>query len=175
MSITRVFETMKNRIRIICILALLPIIVSCKSLLNLGVDPYIYFCEYRGGYWGEWDRSYTCAAKGTVDSFVLYADNTHPSEWGMKVTVYGLNSSKDLESDKWDTFSGLFEFYSRESTASKAAQNVIRTSSFSYLRSPGSNHYSRSATIKAQKGFGCVIYNVFFDDVGIGIKLPVSY
>ncbi len=166
---------MKIRRIIIYLVALLPIVVSCKSLLNLGVDPYIYFCEYRGGYWGEWDRSYTCAAKGNVGSFVLYPDSNHPSEWGMKVTVNGLNSKNDLESDEWETFSGLFEFYSSETTTSKAVQKVVRSWNYSYLRPHGSIHYSRPATIKAQRGFGCVIYNVYFDDVGIGIQLPVSF
>lgn len=166
---------MKKRRSLICIVALLPIVVSCKPLLNLAADPYIYLCEYRGGYWGEWERSYTCAAKGNVGSFVLYRDGDHPSEWGMKVTVNGLNSTKDLDSDEWDSFSGLFEFYSTQTTTSKAVQNVVHLWNSSYMRPHGSIHYSRPATIKAQRGFGRVTYNVFFDGVGIGIILPVSF
>ena len=145
---------MNIRRSIICIVALLPIVVSCKPLLNLAADPYIYLCEYRGGYWGEWERSYTCAVTGNVGS---------------------LNSTKDLDSDEWDSFSGLFEFYSTQTTTSKAVQNVVHLWNSSYMRPHGSIHYSRPATIKAQRGFGRVTYNVFFDGVGIGIILPVSF
>ncbi len=159
--------------KFLLIIVLFPFVVSCGILERMNDDGKIYFCEYRGGYWGKWDDGWSCCVKGTVDSFVLYDSINHPSEWGTKITVYGLNSKEDL-SDEWQKYSGKIEFYSIESSAIKAAQSKARNASWCYIRPSGSRVFSRPASISVKRERIRVVYNVFFDDVGIGISLPVS-
>ena len=167
---------MKILNKLIVLFALIPLISSCRTLLNMSIDSDVYFCEYRGGFWGEWSRSIMfCTAKGSVGNFVLYPDSVHPSEWGTRVYVNGLNDLKQLKKGEWYEYSGTIEYYSTKSTLALAIEDLVRNAISCHVRPVSGNLFSIPATIKVRKGTGRIVYNILFDNVGIGIQLPLFY
>ena len=151
---------------------LLLIFLSISTFPCLG---QIYTCVNIDGYWGNWQNSGSFYTKGKTDNFIIYAQNSHPSQYTFKVVItnYSWPDNKTKrqhrKNDEWYEYSGYIEWTMPEEDEIKDAINVFPVCPYS--PSKKYKRIRRKATIKIEpyKKFPNV-YNIWFDGYGIGIQ-----
>lgn len=167
---------MKNRFWLFLI-PFVFIITGCAALLG-STQRTLTMSVYKGDYWGRWfepDRvSWT---NSNPSNLALFGRNDHPSDFYFRVTVNG--PVVLMESAAWQDYTGTIEYWANVeeywANSKKSDAFVSYVSSYNtdmFLLSRGSKMTKRPATIKVKVDKRTVTYNVFFDNVGIGVCVP---
>lgn len=162
---------MKSLFRRLLLCSGLFLVLSC-GILNLGPD-YISYAQYLGGRWGPWHQAETDWINGYPNNFVVYYRAVHPSEYGVKIITDGLNLEA-LEKDQWYSYSGTIEFFSGYSDAKEASYYLVKLSDTGGIGAQVTLYsHSRPARIDVMRKRKGAVFNVFFDDVGLAMQLPL--
>lgn len=144
---------------------------------------YFSFCKLINGYWGQCESSnpYTYIEggyilQGTYDEFIIYEHGKHPSQYIMKVKLFAMRIEEDkkikkkrIKSGQWYQYSGSVEYYTKREL--ERFSNIIQTWPYTPNTSNGKCH-TVAATIKIQPyKKKPEVYNIFFENLGIGIQL----
>lgn len=162
---------MKSLFRRLIFCSGLLLTLSC-GILNLGLD-YISYAQYLGSRWGPWHQTESDWINGYPDNFVVYNKSHHPSEYGVKVITNGLNLDT-MEKEKWYSYSGTIEFYSAYSNAKDASYYLVKLSDPLGIGTQVKMYtHRRPARIDVMRKRKGAVFNIFFDDVGLAIQLPL--
>lgn len=163
------------------------ITILCGVLLISGCGVYknnISYCQYLGGYWGQWKNYYNYsdgwgygtkwAYWGEKDNFVVYEQGNHPSDFSYRITILSFDDKK-LSKGEWKEYHGYVEYHSSKPYYSSGDSDYFVKNKLPNLSSYGEYIIKRFATIKVQRGSPSYTYNVFFDNVGFGVTIPWKY
>ena len=156
--------------KIILLLSLLCVFSAC-GILTYSNYPFGH-CAYIGGYWGDWERYYTYKFQGTPGNFVVYYEYDHPSDYGYRVMISNYNDYRVTKND-WAEFQGSIEYKVSEYSLQNNTYKELSKEFVSRSRptSIGVN-IKRPATISIKKYGSAYLYNIYFDDVGLGVQIP---
>lgn len=140
------------------------------------------------GIWDEWQKSYLHVIKGNQDDFIIYYKNRHPSEYIMRVRIYYYSEEKKSKKlrlkNGWYEYSGIVEYFTTDYNSDYQNFNFKHWPNFC-LNAKGSNdgapiidekyvkvnQREAKINIQAYKGKVPRCYNIFFDNIGIGITI----
>lgn len=171
------------------ILAFLIFVITANA-----IKAQIATCSWHDGYWGQWkSHSSSLGARyndfslfGNYSGFIIYKKGAHPSEYIFKFQAYSYVTpdkqtiKSHLKNNLWYEYSGTVEYYVTENYPTIAA--ILKAFDFPYFNcnsgSPGNPCVKRTANaiIKIapyKKRPQC--YNIYFDDIGVGIDMENSY
>lgn len=152
--------------------------------------------SFHDGYWGKWKShttrfiysppSYYYSLFGNYSGFIIYSKYDHPSEYIFKFQADNYTNpdkkiiKEHLKNNSWYEYSGTVEYYVTEEYPTIEA--VLRKYEFPYFNynsgyegNPCVKRTAR-ATIKIapyKKHPQC--YNIYFDNVAVGIDMEDSY
>lgn len=151
------------------------------SINIYGQQVSINSCKMLNGYWGAWQSNFGEVLQGTYDEFIIYNHQYHPSNYIMKVKIFGMQveidkkiKKKRIKEKRWYEYVGTVEYFTNISYPDFKAQfNLWPSGILAPKAAENSSHSnSRSATIKIQPyKKNPEVYNIFFEDYGIGIQL----
>ena len=140
---------------------------ACGAIASLTGARSVQYATYIDGYWGNWEES-SCAYQGNTGRFILYNGYSHPSNFYVRLSVYG-SASFPTQNDETKSFRGTIEFRNVEDDA-KSFVSHIPVSFKSY-----GEVYSRAAEVHVTKKKEGLLYNVFFNNVGLALYVPWKY
>lgn len=161
------------RLKLVSLVATMFLLSSCATYVQS-------YNQYINGYWGEWNHldNGLWTYKGNPDDFVIYHPWLHPSTYYFRVKIFGY-SDNELKKNKEMKYAGTIEYQSRETKT--IGKYDYKQQSLKFVNNPieaptdviSSGYTKRVATIYAyyKKG-GAIVYNVWFDDVGLGLTIP---
>lgn len=165
--------------KIFIILALLFVTTKVFSQRSLSA--------YFDGYWSDWKQLGTAEIfHGNYDGFMLYLEKEGPWNYRFKFTVDNMTfpdkkqRKKDIKENKWYVFSGTVEYYITDNYLTilslfRAAKGPMFAPAKLENGRPTKKITSK-ATIKVAPFKDLPrTYNIFFDNVGVGITLDGSY
>ena len=164
----------------------------------LAANAQISTCSWHDGYWGEW-KSHTIwrysngypnwneyKLYGNYSGFCIYKDNSHPSEFIFKFQANSYIApdkstiKNHLKNNLWYEYSGIVEYYVTEDYPT--IESVLKAFDFPYFNcNSGYNgnpcvKRTAKATIKiAPYRKRPQVYNIYFDNVAVGIYMEDSY
>ena len=160
---------------------LLFIFLCIHSLFALS---QIALCSYYNQNWGKWSN-YNMKYKGTYDEISFYQPEDHPSDWQWKFTInnYKVPSKKELKAyrkrKEWLTYYGTFEYYIDDNNLS--IQDMIQEYGYPIVNPKNHRTYKGDRPCKRKTVNAIiricpykkhpVVYNIFFEGVGLGIDL----
>ena len=132
----------------------------------------------KNGYWGEWENTYSYIAQGSYDEFIIYSSGSHPSTYNFRVKLYSMKLEKDknerkrrIKNNESYEYSGLVEYYLDYGNYSKIEKNIILFPQLINSSFPNTTLYSSPATIRiAPYKDEPLVYNIFFNNVGVAIQ-----
>ena len=148
-------------------------------------------CAYYDGYWGEWKKQYTeflyssnssyIKIYGNYSGFIVYNTSSHPSEYTFKFQIdsYTIPTKELLKYHRknniWFEYTGYVEYFIDNSYPT--IKEALRIFGFAYVsNNPSAIKRTAKARIKiAPYKDHPIVYNIFFEDVGIGIDLGTVY
>lgn len=156
------------------------LLLTCCSLLSgcsllFPPDPMSFrYSIYLDGYWGKWSDFYTATYQGSPQKFTVYNPYGHPSQFYFRVTITDTFNEYAIP-DSFVSFKGYIEY--REIDYHLGRTPTIKEFSRNFVTSPSTFNsgkiIKRSATISIsrtpKRGY---VYNIFFDDVGLGLTIP---
>lgn len=166
-------------------LAILTFVIISRAL-----NAQISTCSWHDGYWGQWKNHSSrlgfefneFSLYGNYSGFIIYEKNAHPSEYIFKFQAdsYVTPDKKTIKyhrkNNVWYEYSGTVEYYVTESYPTIAA--VLKAFEFPIFNcnsgSSGNPCVKRTAraTIKiAPYNDHPKCYNIYFDNIGVGIGL----
>lgn len=144
---------------------------------------YFSYCKLINGYWGQWENSNPYRfidggylLQGTYDEFIIYENGKHPSQYIMKVKLFAMRIEEDkkikkkrIKSGEWYQYTGSVEYYTKD--VLERFNDIIQQWPYTSDTSNGKRH-TVAATIKIQPyKKKPEVYNIFFENLGIGIQL----
>lgn len=157
-----------KRIIFVALIAITLVCPGCGILIDgtgSGNQRPNFFCTYLNGYWGDWESfpDYLFKIRGNPDNFIGYSASSHPSQYQFKVTVNGFDKSV-LKKLKEKDYSGSIE----TNGFSRSFVTVLPYAP----PTDGRNMRTYSARIKVfYKGHDRYVYNIWFDNVGLGLDI----
>lgn len=141
---------------------------------------------YFDGYWSNWVPMGDAKIHGNYDGFILYVDTEGPWEYRFKLTVNNMvfpnkkQRKKDIKDGKWYEFTGTVEFYT--TNAYPTILSIFRAQK-GIMFAPAKLKDGRSSikmTSRAKIKIAPFkdlpeVYNIWFDNVGVGIDLNGQY
>ncbi len=150
-----------------------------KISFSQGVE--FKYAKYIDGFWDKWEDSHLYVIRGNIDDFVIYYHYDHPSEYIMRIKIYYYSEEKKLKKlrlkNGWYEYDGIVEYFTYEYSANYTHFN-IKEWPHSCVKIKNNLHWNdkyitkntRQAKIMIQaKGAKC--YNIFFDNIGLGIDI----
>ena len=103
----------------------------------------------------------------------------HPSNWGTHFVINGLKEKASIKSNQTYEYTGYIETYSTKTTTSSAALELAQEANedktfWLTVRPYESTKYKIYCKVLVYKKSGKLYYNFFFNNVGIGLGLPIS-
>lgn len=142
-------------------------------------------CGYFDGYWSKW-ANLNAEVHGNYDGFIIYLENEGPWEYRFKFTINFMSfperkqRKKDIKENKWYEFSGIVEYYVTDNYPSIIS--IFRANKgpmFAPLKLKNGQTAKKvksRATIKiAAFKDRPKTYNIFFDNVALGIDMGNGY
>lgn len=150
-------------------------------------------CGYFDGYWGAWEENYFMDIFGRIDytlpcqkvygdysGFCIYQAQAHPSYYSFrfKITNYVEPSKKTkkehLKSKQWYDYNGIVEYYVTDKYPT--AKACVRSSSGNFPSVLPTTEGAKKKTVNARIQIAPYkdhpqVYNIWFEDVGVGIDL----
>lgn len=172
-----------KKITLLGICLILSISFSFAQKDNFSIAYYI------DSMWGEWDyvSSYVYNISGSVDDFVIKNSRDHPSNYFLRIKVdnFTIPSRSEYKRRKkkneWHEYEGTIEYFYRacdgDNFKSRAKGGFSYTDPTAY--DEGGELFNEKV-LKATKRIVVRIapfkkhpsvYNIYFDDIGIGIVL----
>ncbi|SEA26845.1 hypothetical protein SAMN04487851_10484 [Prevotella sp. tc2-28] len=170
-------------------------------LASLSISAQIRVCAYYDGYWGEWEDGAVGGflfgmpdtygnlpyfkIYGNYSGFCIYYSDSHPSDYTFKfqannyVTPDKKTKKAHLKNNIWYEYNGTVEYYVDDDRPT--IRDILKNSGFVHfpaLKPSIKNARKRSAnaTIKiAPYKDHPKIYNIWFEEVGVGIDLGTIY
>jgi len=147
----------------------------------------ISLCAYLDGYWSSWTTGYGLKIQGNYNGFIIYDENDGPWDPMFKFTINNFymdtdSRSRKLQGDRWYEFSGTVEYKICDQYLTayslfkdQKGPSFITDRALKEAGRPGKKVTSR-ATIKiAPYKDHPKVYNIFYDNVGLGIDLNNIY
>lgn len=164
-------------------LILITLLVISKISFSQVIE--FQYAKCINGIWGEWEKAYSYAIKGKYDDFILYDKYRHPSEYIMRVKIYYYSEEKKAKKlrlkNGWYEYSGVVEYYTTDYNSQYLNFNFERWP-HGCLTAKGTditpiidkkyvkvNQREAKINIQAYKGKDPRCYNIYFDNIGIGI------
>lgn len=173
----------------------------CCIAFAFNATAQVSLSYYYDGYWSNWwryERVFDSVhAKGTFDGFCLYTSGSHPSEFFFKFFISNPSKYSDYEikqiykSKGWLEYSGIVEYYVTDDYPTIKSQLKAIQQHKLVWGSIGGDYNERGydlyggiavkrtakATINVQPykprhNWRC--YNIYFDDVAIGISVAAD-
>lgn len=152
------------------------LLLTCCSLLSgcsilFPPDPMSFrYSKYLDGYWGNWENFFYAAYHGSPQQFTVYNQHGHPSDFYFRVTITDTFNEYAIP-DHFVSFKGYIEYRQKD------GYTTIKEFSRGFVNFPDVKNYGniikRPARISIsrtpKRGF---VYNIFFDDVGLGLTIP---
>ncbi len=162
-------------------------IISLLFCVSFNSSAQIYCSGYFDGYWSDWKSMGTgTKIKGGYDGFIIYLDKEGPWNYRFKFTIDNYNvpdkkqRKKDIKEDRWYVFSGTVEYYVTDKYPT--ILSIFRESKGPMLapakldNGKPTRKITSKATIKiAAFKKSPQIYNIWFDNVGLGLNLNHTY
>lgn len=137
-----------------------------------------YYCRYVDGYWGQWLKIEAFAPQyiGSPDNFGIGFMTSSPRTYFAKVKVNGFSKSDLKKRGQFYRYNGTIEYwiidYKKENRYKYDHQSRTFVERFGQVYT--NETITRPATISICKGNrrGSIVYNIYFDNVGIGFDIP---
>lgn len=133
----------------------------------------------KNGYWGDWGGSngiHKMMFNGSYDRFIIHDNYFHPSEYIMKVVInnFQLDTNKKskrqrIKNNTWYEYTGTVEYYT-ELTFQNFGDLAYTWPQVSWNTSTGKKHIVNAKIIIAPYEDYPKVYNIFFENLGIGIR-----
>ena len=162
------------------------IFLSLLFCITFDGNAQIRFNAYFDGYWAQWFDANNAQIYGNYEGFVIHTKEEGPWNYRFKFTIDKFNvpdkkqRKKDIKENKWYVFSGTVEYYISDDNPS-ALENFRKNRGPSFIPAKLQNgrptkKITSKATIKvaAFKDLPRV-YNIWYDNVGLGINLNTIY
>jgi hypothetical protein len=156
------------------------LLVSCAIYGQAQVKG-LQYCTMVDGYWSAWKYDYIVMLQGKYDEFIIYQSYDHPSDYSIKVKIYGMNMEVDkkerkrrIKENQWYEYRGSIEYYTNDyhPNVKETLREQFLPGSFATAAQTGSKIHIRPATIRiAPYKKRPVTYNILFDGLGIGLSL----
>lgn len=146
-------------------------------------DRSIVSSSYINGFWGSWKPIFDSGhigINGTINDFYFYDNYLHPSEWGSHFVIIGLKNKSSIKSNHTYEYSGYIEYYSVHNHSSDVAKELTEGANSGYgpwlttRPAVGGSKHKLYSKVLVYKKSGKLYYNFFFNNVGIGLGLPIS-
>ncbi len=169
------------------------VFVASSSLIK----GQIKTCGYYDGYWSEWKNGYCESVWGGIDytlpyekvngnysGFCIHQGGAHPSEYSFKFQISNYIEptkkvkKEHLKSNQWFEYRGIVEYYVDDECPTAKAIIKACYGHYPCLRptQAGAKKRTANATIKiAPYKDHPKVYNIWFEDVGVGIDLGTLY
>ena len=156
------------------------LILILLSIFSLMAKSQIYTCYYLDGYWGQWEEQIMFRLYGNSHSFSVYEYGTHPSEFIFRFQIHSYSTpdkktiKHHFKNNLWYEYSGTVEYYVSEEYPT--IRTILRKYRFPFyggwVRPGPCATRTAKATIRIApyKQYPRV-YNIWFDDVAVGIDL----
>lgn len=141
---------------------------------SCGISNKMMVSTYSNGYWGNWEDLAkpwrTWAYQGSIDDFIVYDYNYHPSNYVFKLEVQNMTVTNDtktnMEANRWYEYWGTISF----------DENVDWNDFAKYTVHNFIGHYhgvqKKTVKVTVMKKSSGYIYNIISGDVGFGITIP---
>ena len=157
-------------------------IFSLLFCISFNSSAQIRINGYFDGYWATWVNAPEAQIYGSYDGFIIHTKEEGPWNYRFKFDIDNFKvpdkkqRKKDIKNDTWYTFTGTVEYYISDDNPS-ILQNFRNNKGPVFIAAklkngrPTKKIRSR-ATIKVAP-FKDVptVYNIWFDNVGVGINL----
>ena len=143
-------------------------------------------CAYFDGFWSPWISNYEAQVYGNYEGFVIHTASEGPWEYRFKFTINDFKvpnkkqRKKDIKNNRYYEFSGTVEYYVSDIlpsaiTAFRDNKGPKFLPAKNKRGKPAKKIISR-ATIRVAP-FKDVprIYNIWYDNVALGIDLNTTY
>ena len=171
------------------------LLVAFVVLTNV-LKAQISTVAYYDGYWGKW-KSHTkrygygynineYGIYGSYSGFIIYQKSDHPSKFIFKFDIYGYwepdkkEKKEHLKNDEWYEYSAFVEYYVTEEYPT--IKEVLRRYDFPHFNCDSGSSDNPCAKRMASAEVRIApykdhpkCYNIYFDDVAVGIDLEDSY
>ncbi len=189
---------MKTRALILTFICCLAFVFNATAQSTNPLQLQYYYDGYWSGWQGYGGHWGTVRAKGTFDGFCLYYHGNHPSEYFFKFYISNPSAYSEQEikqhykTKEWLEYNGVVEYYVTDDYPTiksqlKAIQQhkLVWGSIGGDYNEKGYKTYggiavkrTATATIKVQPyklrhNWRC--YNIWFDDVAIGITITATH
>ena len=146
----------------------------------------IKFSAYFDGFWSPWQPAYEARVYGNYEGFVIHSDDEGPWNHRFKFTIHNFKvpnkkqRKKDIKSKRFYEFTGTVEYYTTDLCPS--ALMAFRERKGVYLL-PSTQRKGRPSKKVISKAIIKVapfkdyprVYNIWYDNVAIGIDLNTIY
>jgi hypothetical protein len=157
-------------------------VISILFFFSLNSSAQINVCAYFDGFWSPWGAAVEAKIYGNYEGFVIHSAEEGPWGYRFKFKIDNFNvpkkkqRKKDMKANKFYEFTGTVEYY--VSDIYPTAIDAFRDhkgpwfSPAKNLRGNPAKKITSKATIKvaAFKDYPKV-YNIWYDNVGLGINL----
>lgn len=146
----------------------------------------ISFSVYFDGFWSPWITSSEAQVYGNYESFVVYTDADGPWNYRFKFTIHDFKvptkkqRKKDLKDNKYYEFSGTVEYYVSDENPT-ILETYRKKKGPCFIDAKSDNGWpTRKVVSRAKirvhpfKDYPR-IYNIWFDNVALGISLNKTY
>ncbi len=169
------------------------LLVVVSVLLAIAAKAQIRTCAYYDGYWGEWKDQWLPSLfsstpekmyydlYGNESGFIIYNKGDHPSDYIFKFQInnYVPPSKQQIKEHykrkEWFTYTGTVEYYVVESAPT--IKEILKKWGFPIYHDwptrnePIAKRIANSTIKIAPYQKHPELYNIWFDDVAIGIQL----
>lgn len=162
------------------------LLVSLLFCLSLSSSAQIQFSAYFDGFWSPWTEVANARVYGNYEGFVVHTVSEGPWDYRFKFTINNFKvpnkkqRKKDLKAKRYYEFSGTVEYYISDIYPS--ALSAFRDHKGPHLlpsknkRGYPAKKITSKATIRVApfKDYPR-LYNIWYDNVAIGIYLNTTY
>lgn len=142
-----------------------------------GDDGYVYYSQYYDGYWGEWKKlnTYKPQYLGKPNDFGIGWMSSNPRIYYVKLKVNDFNVYTLKKGGDYTHYTGSIEYtIHADNKISKYNYNEQSKAVVQIFGSISSNEtITRPAKFSiCMEKRGRIVYNVFFDNVGLAFSIP---
>ena len=158
------------------------VIIALLLCTSLSSSAQISLCAYFDGYWSEWIPATNVGIYGNYEGFIIHPTADGKWDYPFKFTIHNFNvpnkkqRKKDIKSNKWYTFTGTVEYYISDDIPSALYAFREKRGPFFVKAKQANGRPTKKITSRATIKVAAfkdvpTVYNIHYDNVGLGISL----
>ena len=159
------------------------LVIISFALLAIATNAQISTSVYYDGYWGNWSDQHSVKIFGGYSGFIVYHINNHPSLYcfDFQINDYVSPSKEQIKEhykkNEWYVYSGTVKYFVVESEPT--IKDILKKRGFPRYHKDTRDENGNYAVKRVAKATIKIApykdhprtYNIYFDNVGVGISL----